>query len=169
MADSIGCFPGQRSAAEQSGDTRPAETPPTGDFAGIGPLGFTASWMRELARNGLAHEHRAHLPAGRSGGNGGEPMKRTPGTGRNEVVACAGDSGRNGRVASARFTMPGMLPLRDTDPRRVGVYRLLRRLGEGGQGGVFLADSPPGTPAAVNLLPPATNPHLLTHSLQHRP
>ena len=166
MADSIGCFPGQCSAAEQSGDTRRPETLLTGDFAGTGPLGFTASRSRELARHGLAHERRAHLPAGRSGGNGGEPMKRAPGTGQNEIAACARDSGRNGRAASARSTMPGMLPLRDTDPRAVGVYRLLGRLGEGGQGVVFLADSPAGTRAAVKLLPPTTNPHVRSRFLK---
>jgi hypothetical protein len=51
-----------------------------------------------------------------------------------------------------------MLPLRDTDPREVGVYRLLGRLGEGGQGVVFLAVSPTGSRAAVKLLPPTTDP-----------
>jgi hypothetical protein len=104
MADSIGCFPGQWSAAEQSGDSRRPETLLTGDFAGIGPLGFTPSRIRELARNGPAHEHRAHLPAGRSGGNGGEPMKRAPSTGRNEIAACAGRSGQNGPAAPGRFS-----------------------------------------------------------------
>ena len=54
--------------------------------------------------------------------------------------------------------MSGMLPLRDTDPREVGVYRLLGRLGEGGQGVVFLAVSPTGSRAAVKLLPPTTDP-----------
>jgi hypothetical protein len=51
-----------------------------------------------------------------------------------------------------------MLPLRDTDPREVGAYRLLGRLGEGGQGVVFLALSPAGSRTAVKLLPPTTNP-----------
>jgi Protein kinase domain len=50
-----------------------------------------------------------------------------------------------------------MLPLRDTDPREVGGYRLLGRLGEGGQGVVFLAAGPAGSWAAVKLLPPTTN------------
>ena len=54
--------------------------------------------------------------------------------------------------------MSEMLPLRDTDPREVGVYRLLGRLGEGGQGVVFLAVSPTGSRAAVKLLPPTTDP-----------
>jgi Protein kinase domain len=53
--------------------------------------------------------------------------------------------------------MSGMLPLRETDPREVGTYRLLGRLGEGGQGVVFLAVSPAGTQAAVKLLPPTTD------------
>jgi serine/threonine protein kinase len=166
MADGIGCFLDRWSAAEQSGDTRRLETLLTGDFAGIGPLGFTLSRIRELARHGLAHEHRAHLPAGRSGGNGEAPMKRGQSTGRNEIAARAGRSGQNGPAAPGRFTMPGMLPLRDTDPSAVGVYRLLGRLGEGGQGVVFLADSPAGSRAAVKLLPPTTNPHVRSRFLK---
>jgi len=54
--------------------------------------------------------------------------------------------------------MSEMLPLRDTDPREVGVYRLLGRLGEGGQGVVFLAEGPTGEPTAVKLLPSTTDP-----------
>jgi hypothetical protein len=51
-----------------------------------------------------------------------------------------------------------MLPLRDTDPREVGGYRLLGRLGEGGQGVVFLALGAAGNRAAVKLLAPTTDP-----------
>jgi serine/threonine protein kinase len=61
-------------------------------------------------------------------------------------------------VTSAQSAMSGMLPLRDTDPREVGVYRLLGRLGEGGQGVVFLAVGPAGSRAAVKLLSPTTDP-----------
>jgi hypothetical protein len=53
--------------------------------------------------------------------------------------------------------MPEMLALRDTDPREVGAYRLLGRLGEGGQGVVFLAEDPTGSQTAVKLLAPTTD------------
>jgi hypothetical protein len=59
-----------------------------------------------------------------------------------------------------------MLPLRDTDPREVGEYRLLGRLGEGGQGVVFLALSPTGSRAAVKLLPPTTDPQVRSRFLK---
>jgi Protein kinase domain len=62
--------------------------------------------------------------------------------------------------------MSGLLPLRDTDPREVGAYRLLGRLGEGGQGVVFLADGPDGNRAAVKLLPPTTDPQVRSRFLK---
>src|SRR5215469_525282 len=62
--------------------------------------------------------------------------------------------------------MSGLLPLRDTDPRDVGGYRLLGRLGEGGQGVVFLADTPAGSRAAVKLLPPTTDPQVRSRFLK---
>ena len=62
--------------------------------------------------------------------------------------------------------MPEMLALRDSDPREVGVYRLLGRLGEGGQGVVFLAEGPTGGPAAVKLLPPTTDPQVRSRFLK---
>jgi len=62
--------------------------------------------------------------------------------------------------------MSGMLPLRDNDPREVGGYRLLGRLGEGGQGVVFLALSPTGNRAAVKLLPPTTDPQVRSRFLK---
>ena len=59
-----------------------------------------------------------------------------------------------------------MLALRDTDPRQVGGYRLLGRLGEGGQGVVFLAVGPAGSQAAVKLLPPTTDPQVRSRFLK---
>ncbi len=59
-----------------------------------------------------------------------------------------------------------MLPLRDTDPREVGEYRLLGRLGEGGQGVVFLAVGPTGSRAAVKLLAPTTDPRVRSRFLK---
>jgi len=62
--------------------------------------------------------------------------------------------------------MSGMLPLRDSDPREVAGYRLLGRIGEGGQGVVFLALSPTGTRAAIKLLPPTTDPKVRSRFLK---
>ena len=62
--------------------------------------------------------------------------------------------------------MSDVLPLRDTDPREVGAYRLLGRLGEGGQGVVFLAAGPAGSRAAVKLLPPTTDPQVRSRFLK---
>ena len=62
--------------------------------------------------------------------------------------------------------MPDMLALRATDPREVGAYRLLGRLGEGGQGVVFLAEGPTETMAAVKLLPPTTDPQVRSRFLK---
>jgi len=62
--------------------------------------------------------------------------------------------------------MSELLPLRETDPREVGRYRLLGRLGEGGQGVVFLAVAPSGSRAAVKLLPPTTDPQVRSRFLK---
>jgi len=62
--------------------------------------------------------------------------------------------------------MSEVLPLRDTDPREVGAYRLLGRLGEGGQGVVFLAVGPSGSRAAVKLLPSTTDPQVRSRFLK---
>ena len=43
-------------------------------------------------------------------------------------------------------------PLRADDPIRLGEYQLRGRLGEGGQGSVYLGTSPAGTPVAVKVL-----------------
>ena len=59
-----------------------------------------------------------------------------------------------------------MLPLREMDPREVGAYRLIGRLGEGGQGVVFLAADPDGSQAAVKLLPPTTDPQVRSRFLK---
>ncbi|TSB34737.1 serine/threonine protein kinase [Streptomyces benahoarensis] len=46
----------------------------------------------------------------------------------------------------------GPVPLRDQDPRRIGDYRLIGRLGEGGMGHVYLARSDRGRTVAVKLV-----------------
>ncbi|GAA3126614.1 hypothetical protein GCM10010466_16870 [Planomonospora alba] len=47
---------------------------------------------------------------------------------------------------------PGVDRLRAGDPERIGPYRLLGRLGEGGMGTVYLATAPTGRPVAVKVI-----------------
>ncbi|GAA4637309.1 hypothetical protein GCM10023196_090590 [Actinoallomurus vinaceus] len=46
------------------------------------------------------------------------------------------------------------IPLQPRDPRRLGAYEVIGRLGRGGQGAVFLGTSPEGTQVAIKLLHP---------------
>jgi serine/threonine protein kinase len=64
---------------------------------------------------------------------------------------------QNGQVTSTWSAMSGMLPLRVTDPRELGGYGLVGRLGEGGQGVVFLAVSSAGTRVALKVLAATTD------------
>lgn len=48
--------------------------------------------------------------------------------------------------------MPDVSPLRGNDPERVGSYRLTGRIGEGGQGTVYLGESESGERVAVKVL-----------------
>ena len=63
---------------------------------------------------------------------------------------------QNGQVTFPS-AMSEMLPLRVSDPREVGGYGLVGRLGEGGQGVVFLAVSSAGTQVALKVLPATTD------------
>jgi serine/threonine protein kinase len=56
------------------------------------------------------------------------------------------------------------VPLQPTDPSRVGRYRLIARLGAGGMGVVYLAETRDGQPVAVKVLRPelADNPEFRT-------
>ncbi|MEO3801697.1 protein kinase [Nonomuraea sp. B1E8] len=48
--------------------------------------------------------------------------------------------------------MPNAEPLRPDDPAAIAAYRLVGRLGEGGQGTVYLGQAPDGRPVAVKVL-----------------
>ncbi|MGP3962092.1 WD40 repeat domain-containing serine/threonine protein kinase [Nonomuraea sp. 3N208] len=48
--------------------------------------------------------------------------------------------------------MPSLSPLRPTDPRQVGPYRLTGYLGAGGQGTVYVGESPGGQVVAIKVL-----------------
>lgn len=50
--------------------------------------------------------------------------------------------------------MPGPYPLRSEDPERIGEYQVTARLGEGGQGVVYLATTPDGRKVAIKRLHP---------------
>ena len=69
-------------------------------------------------------------------------------------------------MTSGRPTTSEILPLRDSDPHEVGGYRLLGRLGEGGQGVVFLAVGPADSRVAVKLLPSTTDPQVRNRFLK---
>src|SRR6185312_7748613 len=63
------------------------------------------------------------------------------------------DSGYHAGVAK-RGALVARAPLQQTDPSRVGGYRLVARLGAGGMGVVYLAETRDGQPVAVKVLRP---------------
>ncbi|GGK79211.1 hypothetical protein Sme01_22070 [Sphaerisporangium melleum] len=82
-------------------------------------------------------------PAGATYDGTGTPVSTsTPG----------GRSGASGRreVSTLPTQQPGPLP--PGEPDRIGPYRLIGSLGQGGQGAVYLAETPNGTPVAIKVL-----------------
>jgi serine/threonine protein kinase len=64
----------------------------------------------------------------------------------------AGPRGADSGILPARLDGTG--ELRASDPRQVGSYRVLRRLGSGGMGQVYLARSPGGRAVAIKVIRP---------------
>jgi hypothetical protein len=52
------------------------------------------------------------------------------------------------------MSSPRVRPLSPGDPQRLGRYTLVGRLGEGGMGTVYLADTPDGEPVAIKVIRP---------------
>jgi hypothetical protein len=77
------------------------------------------------------------------------------------TVGASNNGGAAGRPTGASAAGPATeaaparaAPLRPGDPRRLGEYQLVGRLGEGGMGTVFLAQSGAGRPVAVKVVRP---------------
>src|SRR5262249_30608453 len=112
---------------------------------------------------------RARLPAGR--GAGAQPARpaprrhgRLPGRHRPGLDDHPGPLTAATMQGSREGALVARAPLQQTDPSRVGGYRLVARLGAGGMGVVYPAETRNRQPVAVQVLRPelADNPEVRT-------
>ncbi|GAA2394957.1 serine/threonine-protein kinase [Nonomuraea africana] len=128
-------------------------------FALVG-LGLLISWAGGVIHSGIlvplmvrrgrpAH----HFIAGHGGPAHGRPGHgHTPGLGRPAGRGGPIHDHTGGRPVHNRATVPTGAARRPGEPEWIGHYRVLRSLGRGGQGAVYLAAAPNGTQVAVKVL-----------------
>ncbi|MEU4926967.1 PQQ-binding-like beta-propeller repeat protein [Streptomyces yokosukanensis] len=126
-------------------DTAPRDVRPLPGSPSHGPAPLTVIVIGAAATLVLA--------GGSLGQPGGTHMRRLPNA-LASALAKLRDPWSSGRVPSARWLRRGAVvePLRPEDPRVLGAYRMIGRLGAGGMGRVYLARSGGGRTVAVKVV-----------------
>lgn len=116
----------------------------------VAALGLTLFFACALAAHVRAGLPQRRLPRRVLRGRRARPGRRA--VLKNGNVPQTSGSWKDPSRNTSRGEQVRMEPLRDADPRRVGRYRLVARLGGGGMGEVFLGSSPGGMTVAVKIV-----------------